>query len=136
MLTIIRLLLVQAWACYEENRLFDVLDSRLLLDDVPVPEVHRALMVAIFCIQPSPNRRPSMSSVLAMLLGEEKMEVAMRLPSINNSGEHARLIAQVDLNSPFSDPSKAGDLKAVYASVLESLPSSSTILDVGNMTPR
>lgn len=126
-------LLEWAWACYEENRLFDVLDSRLLLDDVPVPEVHRALMVAIFCIQPSPNRRPSMSSVLAMLLGEEKMEVAMRLPSIS---EHARLIAQVDLNSPFSDPSKAGDLKAVYASVLESLPSSSTMLDVGNMTPR
>ncbi|KAG0598836.1 hypothetical protein M758_12G104300 [Ceratodon purpureus] len=129
-------LLEWAWACYEENRLFDLLDSRLPLEDVPVPELHRALMVAIFCIQPSPNRRPSMSSVLAMLIGEEKMEVAMRLPNTNNSGEHARLLAQVDLNSPFSDPSKASDLKAVYASVLESLPSTSTVLDVGDMTPR
>lgn len=79
-----------------------------------------------------------MSSVLAMLLGEEKLEVAMKLPNPSNSGEHARLIAQVDLNSPFSDPSKAGNLKALYASVWESLPttSTSTVLDVVDMTPR
>ena len=93
-------------------------------------------MVAIFCIQPSPSKRPAMSSVLAMLLGEEKLEVALRLPSISNSGEHARFLAQVDLNSPFSDPSKAANVKALYASVLEAIPSTFTVLDVEDMTPR
>lgn len=73
-----------------------------------------------------------MSSVLAMLLGEEKLEVAMQLPNISNSGEHARLLAQVDLSSPFSDPSKSENLKPV----LEPIPNTPTVLGVGDMKPR
>ena len=70
--------------------------GRLSLDHVSVPEVYR---VAMFCIQPRPRRRPSMSSVLSMLLGEEKLEVVMRLPRISN-GKHAQVLAESDLSSP------------------------------------
>lgn len=89
-------------------------------------------MVAMFCIQPSPSRRPSMSSVRAMLAGEEKLEVDMRLPNISNSGEHSRSLAQDDLSSSFSNPSKTENLK----SVLDSIPSAPKVLDVGDMKPR
>jgi len=126
---------VQAWSCYEENCLFDLLDSKLAVEDVPVPEKQRALMVAMFCIQPSPSRRPSMSSVLAMLLGEEKLEVAMRLPTISNSGDHARILAQVDLSSPFSAPSKSENLN-LKPRILKSLASTSLDPEVADMKPR
>ncbi|KAG0599601.1 hypothetical protein M758_12G164800 [Ceratodon purpureus] len=126
-------LLEWAWNCYEENCLFDLLDVRLSLDHVPLPEVHRALMVAIFCIQPSPSRRPSMSSVLAMLLGEAKLEAVMRLPHISTS-EHARLLAEVDLSSPFSTPPNKGLLR--LRSVPESTPGSSNVLDISDLEAR
>lgn len=103
------------------------------MEHVPAPELHRALMVAIFCIQPSLSRRPSMSSVLAMLLGEEKTGIVMRLPHISN-GEHARLLAEVDLSSPFATPSEIGSLH--LKSVRESTGGTSNVLDVSDLQAR
>jgi len=110
--------------------LFDLLDTKLALDHVSAPELHRALVVAMLCIQPTPSRRPSMSSVLAMLLGEEKTEIVMRLPHISNS-DQARLL---DLSSPFASPSKIPLLH--LKTVPESTPGASNELDVSELQPR
>jgi hypothetical protein len=70
-----------------------------------------------------------MSSVLAMLLGEEKLEVVMRLPRISN-GEHAQVLAEIDLSSPFA--TRLLHLK----SVPESTPGTSNVLDVSELQAR
>ncbi|KAG5532481.1 hypothetical protein RHGRI_026941 [Rhododendron griersonianum] len=59
---------IQAWHVHENNREVELVDARLLEFDEE--EVQRVIRVALLCTQTSPQQRPSMPRVVAMLLGD------------------------------------------------------------------
>ncbi|XP_024519690.1 putative serine/threonine-protein kinase isoform X2 [Selaginella moellendorffii] len=61
-------LLDRAWTLFEGGRLLSLVDTRLVIS-CAAAEVERVVMVALHCTQASPSARPSMSSVVGMLLG-------------------------------------------------------------------
>ncbi|KAI3754004.1 hypothetical protein L2E82_26083 [Cichorium intybus] len=61
-------LLEWAWNLHEANREIEVVDEELTEFDEN--EVKRVMRVALLCTQTSPTQRPSMSRVVAMLLGD------------------------------------------------------------------
>ena len=77
--------LLQAQNRYEEGRLLDLLDKKLNTGQAPPPQdVQRVLTIALMCIQMNAARRPSMSTVLAMLLGEQELGFVTQESSIDN----------------------------------------------------
>ncbi|KAI4333584.1 hypothetical protein L6164_018371 [Bauhinia variegata] len=65
----IELFVLQAWNLYETGELEKLVDA-LLVGDFNVEEACRFCKVGLLCAQDSPKLRPSMSTVLDMLLGE------------------------------------------------------------------
>ncbi|KAG5532919.1 hypothetical protein RHGRI_027247 [Rhododendron griersonianum] len=59
---------IQAWHVHENNREVELVDARLLEFDEE--EVKRVIGVALLCTQTSPQQRPSMPRVVAMLSGD------------------------------------------------------------------
>ncbi|WOL16218.1 serine/threonine-protein kinase isoform X1 [Canna indica] len=63
-------LVLQTWALYERGELVHIIDSSLT-DDLDVEEACRFLKVGLLCAQDSMKLRPSMSTVIRMLSGDE-----------------------------------------------------------------
>ncbi|KAG0605849.1 hypothetical protein M758_9G092900 [Ceratodon purpureus] len=64
---------VYAWKLQSEGKLMDLLDRRLQLDPNNISEkmeVQRVLNTGILCVEMSPEKRPTMFRVLAMLGGD------------------------------------------------------------------
>lgn len=57
---------MQAWILHRESRSLELVDTNLV-DSFYFSEVVRCIHVALFCVQQSPEDRPSMSSVVLML---------------------------------------------------------------------
>ncbi|KAH7528141.1 hypothetical protein FEM48_Zijuj05G0040200 [Ziziphus jujuba var. spinosa] len=72
------LLLPQAWNLYEKNREDKLVDSALLTFNKE--EVKRVIRVALWCTQTSPSLRPSMSRVVAILLGDAEVSTEITRP--------------------------------------------------------
>ncbi|CAK9202714.1 unnamed protein product [Sphagnum troendelagicum] len=66
----------QAWKLYTENRLMDLIDPRLQFNNNEFFEVQRILETAILCVQISPEKRPSMFRVVAMLGGDATIVIS------------------------------------------------------------
>ncbi|XP_050247743.1 cold-responsive protein kinase 1-like [Quercus robur] len=62
-------LLEKAWWMFEKGELLSLVDA-LLNDDFNVEEACRFLKIGLLCTQDMPKLRPSMSTVVGMLLGE------------------------------------------------------------------
>ncbi|KAK9209074.1 hypothetical protein WN944_001437 [Citrus x changshan-huyou] len=62
-------LLEMAWKLYERGKLVELVDASLN-GDYSVEEAHRYLKIALLCTQDMPKRRPSMSTLVNMLIGE------------------------------------------------------------------
>ncbi|CAK9251061.1 unnamed protein product [Sphagnum jensenii] len=73
----------RAWKLYTKNRLMDLVDPRLQLNNSESFEVQRILETAILCVQISPEKRPSMFRVVAMLGGDAT--IATPSPTIHTS---------------------------------------------------
>lgn len=58
----------------EKSLLFDILQPQLR-DHCNVAEVIRAINIALLCVQHQPERRPTMSQVVTMFLGNMDIEV-------------------------------------------------------------
>lgn len=72
---------MQAWKLKEEERLLDIVDPELT--EYNQIEVHRFIMVALFCTQASAQHRPTMTQVLQMLSKEVHLnEKALSEPGI------------------------------------------------------
>ncbi|KAI8539527.1 hypothetical protein RHMOL_Rhmol09G0189700 [Rhododendron molle] len=71
-------LLKWAWHVHENNREVELVDTRLLEFDEE--EVKRVIRVALLCTQTSPQQRPSMPRVVAMLSGDIEVSAVTSRP--------------------------------------------------------
>ncbi|XP_037493664.1 probable LRR receptor-like serine/threonine-protein kinase At1g56140 [Jatropha curcas] len=71
-------LLEWAWHLHENNREAELVDSRL--SEFSEEEVKRLIGVALLCTQTSPNLRPPMSRVVAMLTGDIEVSSVTNRP--------------------------------------------------------
>ncbi|KAH1232867.1 putative LRR receptor-like serine/threonine-protein kinase [Glycine max] len=72
-------LLEWAWQLHENNNVTDLVDPRLL-SDFNDEEVKRIVGISLLCTQTSPILRPSMSRVVAMLLGDIEVSTVTSRP--------------------------------------------------------
>lgn len=72
-------LLDWAWNLHEKGNDLHILDSKL--DNVDEKEATRVMHVAFLCTQVNPIFRPSMSRVVAMLIGDIKIDTLPEKPS-------------------------------------------------------
>ncbi|KAL5977014.1 hypothetical protein ACLOJK_021352 [Asimina triloba] len=72
-------LLGWAWNLYENNRGLELVDETL--PEFNEEQANRILGIAFLCIQASPSLRPSMSRVVAMLLGDVEVSTVASKPS-------------------------------------------------------
>ncbi|KAJ7294559.1 hypothetical protein O6H91_Y250400 [Diphasiastrum complanatum] len=75
------LLLEWTWKLYEEAKLADLVDPNLG-KEYSEDEAFRLIHVALLCTQSSPATRPSMSRVLAMIIGDAGIRVFPSRPGI------------------------------------------------------
>ena len=68
----------QAWRLYTEDKTSQLLDTSLV-DSLDTKQALRSIHVALFCVQKSPDDRPSMSSVVFMLGNEISIAQAKEL---------------------------------------------------------
>nr|POF10393.1 putative lrr receptor-like serine/threonine-protein kinase [Quercus suber] len=70
--------LLKAWQLHENNREVDLVDTRL--SEFNEEEVKQVIGVSFLCTQSSPTLRPSMSRVVAMLLGDIEVSTVTSKP--------------------------------------------------------
>ena len=70
--------LSQAWQLHENNCEVDLVDAKL--SEFNEEEVKRVMGVSFLCTQTSPTLRPSMSRVVAMLLGDIEVSTVTSKP--------------------------------------------------------
>ncbi|CDY11240.1 BnaA03g00760D [Brassica napus] len=81
------------WGLYREGRLLTAVDERLSDGELNPEEVNRVLMVGLACSQPDPVTRPSMRTVVQILVGEADVpEVPMARPSPSLSFSTSELL--------------------------------------------
>ncbi|KAL6998924.1 hypothetical protein U1Q18_000091 [Sarracenia purpurea var. burkii] len=68
----------KAWHLYENNREVELVDANL--SEFNEDEVKRVIRVALLCTQMSPQLRPSMSRVVAMLSSDIEVSAATSRP--------------------------------------------------------
>ncbi|WRX28570.1 Serine-threonine/tyrosine-protein kinase [Theobroma cacao] len=69
---------LHAWYLHENNREVELVDGSL--SEFNEEEVKRVIGIALLCTQASPMRRPSMSRVVAMLLGDAEVSRVVSKP--------------------------------------------------------
>jgi hypothetical protein len=73
--------LLQAFSLEKDNKLSDLVDKTLeKANNLEQHQMQSVTKVALLCLQPNPESRPSMSNVLEMLLAE-------KIPSVPQTGE-------------------------------------------------
>lgn len=68
-------MVVQAWQLHNEGNILDLVDPNLHMHGDEVVAVKQAINVALLCLLPEGERRPSMARVVAFLQGEVEDEV-------------------------------------------------------------
>ncbi|KAE8719973.1 putative LRR receptor-like serine/threonine-protein kinase [Hibiscus syriacus] len=79
-------LLEWVWTLYEKNQLLSLLDPTLSKFDEY--QALRVIGVALLCTQTSPSMRPSMSRVVAMLVGDIEVSTVKTKPSYLTYGDY------------------------------------------------
>ncbi|KAF7152708.1 hypothetical protein RHSIM_Rhsim01G0036400 [Rhododendron simsii] len=83
-------LLKWAWHVHENNREVELVDARLLEFDEE--EVKRVIGVALLCTQTSPQQRPSMPRVVAMLSGDIEVSAVTSRPGYFTAGTSTQAV--------------------------------------------
>ncbi|WRX24447.1 Protein kinase domain - like 10 [Theobroma cacao] len=82
------------WSLHREGRLLTAADARLE-DQFDEAEMRRVLLVGLACSHPDPLARPTMRSVVQMLVGEAEVPIVPRAkPSMSFSTSHLLLSLQ------------------------------------------
>lgn len=69
----------QAWDLWREGRVWEIVDSSMGVL-CPTEEVLRCIQVGLLCVQESASDRPTMSSVVCILVNETTMPPPNRPP--------------------------------------------------------
>ncbi|XP_006659921.1 probable LRR receptor-like serine/threonine-protein kinase At1g56130 isoform X2 [Oryza brachyantha] len=93
-------LLEWAWDLYEKGQALGIVDPRL--EDFNKDEVLRVIHVALLCTQGSPNQRPPMSKVLAVLTGDAEVVEMVTKPAYITEWQYR------DGNSSYATSSYSG----------------------------
>ncbi|CAJ2639459.1 unnamed protein product [Trifolium pratense] len=101
-------LLEWAWQLHEKNCINDLIDARL--SEFNTEEVQRVVKIGLLCTQTSPNLRPSMSRVVAMLSGDVEVSVVTSRPGYLTDWKFD------DVSSILTDVSTAGLDSSYYNS--------------------
>ncbi|KAI3837942.1 hypothetical protein MKX03_037009 [Papaver bracteatum] len=67
---------VWAYKEFERGNIFNIVDKRLVEQEVDMKQVMRAVQVSFWCIQEQPSQRPKMGKVVQMLEGIASIEMA------------------------------------------------------------
>ncbi|MCL7027964.1 hypothetical protein MKW94_026420 [Papaver nudicaule] len=67
---------VWAYKEFERGNIFNIVDKRLVEQEVDMEQVMRAIQVSFWCIQEQPSQRPKMGKVVQMLEGITPIETA------------------------------------------------------------
>ncbi|KAL5061713.1 hypothetical protein RYX36_023450 [Vicia faba] len=102
---------MQAWDLYEKGELKTLVDA-FLEGDFSVEEAVKFCKIGLLCTQDSPQLRPSMSTVLKMLIGEKDV-------NDDNIIKPGIIFEFVDANDQEDRRCKAG-VKSAYTSLLAS----------------
>ncbi|KAK7857149.1 putative lrr receptor-like serine/threonine-protein kinase, partial [Quercus suber] len=107
-------LLDWTWQLYENNREVELVDPTL--SEINEEDVKRVIRVSLLCTQASPTLRPSMSRVVAMLLGDTKVGTVTSRPGYLTDWKFD------DITSSRSGPSgvKAKETVSIYHDSSES----------------
>lgn len=99
----------QAWKLHSQDKLMDLLDPNLRpLKEADEIEVLRVIKTALSCIQSKVARRPTMFTVVSMLVGD------LEIPTLTNKGQDypSNLTIRVDELSESSYPSSSSLLQS------------------------
>ncbi|CAK9275576.1 unnamed protein product [Sphagnum jensenii] len=95
-------LLEWAWFLHENKMLQNLIDQNLNINNNLESQIQHVINVALLCVHTIPTRRPSMMHVLAMLLGEKKVEVAFR-ESLGSKKNYSFMSEQSNQSSKFAN---------------------------------
>ncbi|CAM6023160.1 unnamed protein product, partial [Sphagnum balticum] len=101
---------IRAWKLHLKNSLMDLIDPRLQCSNIELFEVKRVLEIAILCVQTSPEKRPTMFRVVAMLVGDANVE-------ISNDEENEWPIFQLDGRCSDQNPLLDSQLSPISSSL-------------------
>ncbi|CAM6012091.1 unnamed protein product, partial [Sphagnum balticum] len=88
-----------AFSLEKDNKLWDLVDKTLeKATNLELQQMLSVTKVALLCVQPNPENRPSMSNVLEMLLAE-------KIPSVPQTGETVVPIG-IEMSSTISDSTR------------------------------
>ncbi|KAL9158575.1 hypothetical protein ABFS82_08G077700 [Erythranthe guttata] len=94
-------LIEQAWKLWKEGKALDLVDESIR-GGVSEDEALRCIQVGLLCTEYDPNHRPTMASVLKMLLGED---LSLQEKITERSASHNAVIENEDpVNSRNSNP--------------------------------
>lgn len=82
------ILVPQAGRLHKEDRLLETMDPRLHVNNDEAMEVRRVLEIAVLCVQSSPEKRPTMFRVVAMLAGDAANDVSVPAEGPNSWPEY------------------------------------------------
>lgn len=102
---------MQAWKLYKKGELIELVDTSLG-DDFNVDEACRFLKVSLLCTQVMPKSRPSMSTVVRLLIGEVEVDDE----EISEPGMLSDLLSLRSNKNTSSDSLSAGSGKQVDSS--------------------
>ncbi|XP_060670416.1 probable LRR receptor-like serine/threonine-protein kinase At1g56140 [Ziziphus jujuba] len=103
-------LLGWVWKLYKEGRELEVVDSAITLSESNEEQIRRVIRIALLCTQTSPSLRPTMSRVVAMLLGDVQVTNEITTPGFLSDRKFNRLISSI------SDISLKGNFTSFYNS--------------------
>ncbi|KAH7528117.1 hypothetical protein FEM48_Zijuj05G0037800 [Ziziphus jujuba var. spinosa] len=101
-------LLGWVWNLNKEGRELEVVDSAITLSGLNEEQIRRVIRIALLCTQTSPSLRPTMSCVVAMLLGDVQVTNELTTPGFLSDRKFDRLIRSI------SDTATRGTFTSFY----------------------
>jgi len=120
---------LQAWKLYEADTLSDFIDAKLV-DRSKEEDIKQVMKLGLACVQYSAERRPSMSHVVSVLLGDKALGTINRDSELSK-GEIESMFATIQTSSltPVDEDSP----------LLVGLPTASAsgaFIELGKLKPR
>jgi hypothetical protein len=95
---------LQVWGLWEQNKAMELLDTTLTLPEFEreplMSELKRCIEIGLLCIQEKPGDRPTMSTIVAMLISTTSQIDWPRSPMMDSLAMTSSHDRNTDLSSP------------------------------------